>query len=76
MVQGIFDELVDAGQAHGLKLAGYHALNSLRLEKGYRHWDDITDEDNLVEAGLSFTANLDKSGDSSGEKRCWRKRKP
>ena len=27
-----------AGQAFGLKLAGYHALNSLRIEKAYRHW--------------------------------------
>ena len=39
-----------------------HALNSLRLEKGYRHWGhDIAAEDNLMEAGLSFIANPDAS---------------
>ncbi|MCZ6656984.1 MAG: FAD-dependent oxidoreductase [Gammaproteobacteria bacterium] len=41
--------------------AGYHALDSLRIEKAYRHWGhDITDEDTPVEAGLSFTADWNK----------------
>ena len=35
-------------------------MNSLRLEKGYRHWGhDIAAEDNLFEAGLSFVAKPD-----------------
>jgi 4-methylaminobutanoate oxidase (formaldehyde-forming) len=47
--------LVAAGAAHGLKLAGYHALDSLRIEKGYRHWGhDIGMEDTPIEAGLGF----------------------
>ncbi len=44
-----------------IKRAGYHAMDSLRMEKAYRHWGhDISDEDTLLEAGLSFTADWDK----------------
>ncbi len=43
--------------------AGYHALNSLRIEKAYRHWShDITDEDTPLEAGLGFAVKFDKAG--------------
>ena len=43
--------------------AGYHALNSLRIEKAYRHWGhDITDEDTPLEAGLGFAVKFDKPG--------------
>ena len=43
-MQDIYDRIVSTGQAFGLVHAGYHALNSLRLEKAYRHWShDITD---------------------------------
>jgi 4-methylaminobutanoate oxidase (formaldehyde-forming) len=39
-----------------------HALNSLRLEKGFRHWGhDIGAEDNLIQAGLGFAAKPDAS---------------
>jgi glycine cleavage system T protein len=59
----VFDTIVAAGDAFGLKFAGYHALNSLRMEKAYRHWGhDITDEDTPLEAGLGFAVKLDKSG--------------
>ena len=59
----VFDAIVEAGDAFGLRLAGYHALNSLRMEKGYRHWGhDITDEDNPLEAGLGFAVAWDKPG--------------
>ena len=38
-------------------------MNSLRLEKGYRHWGhDITDEETPLEAGLSFVLAWDKPG--------------
>ena len=44
-----------------LKLAGYHALNSLRTEKGYLHWGhDITVEENPYEAGVGFCVNMEK----------------
>ena len=54
-VQNVFDTLAEAGRPHGLRLAGYHALNSLRMEAAYRHWGhDITDEDTPFQAGLGF----------------------
>ncbi|MEM7431536.1 MAG: FAD-dependent oxidoreductase [Pseudomonadota bacterium] len=62
-MQGIYDEIVAVGDEFGLTHAGYHALNSLRMEKGYRHWShDITDEDTPLEAGLGFTVKFDKPG--------------
>ena len=62
-VTGVYDEIVAAGAEFDLAHAGYHALNSLRMEKGYRHWShDITDEDTPLEAGLGFTIRFDKPG--------------
>ena len=62
-VLGVYDEIVAAGDAFGLVHAGYHALNSLRIEKAYRHWShDITDEDTPLEAGLGFAVKFDKAG--------------
>lgn len=59
----VFDTLVEAGSEHGLKLAGYHAMNSLRMEKGYRSWGhDISGKDTPLEAGLGFTVKWDKEG--------------
>ena len=61
--QDIFDKIVAAGSEHGLQLGGMHALNSLRLEKAFRHWGhDITDEDTPLEAGLGFAVKFDKPG--------------
>ncbi|MEY2754977.1 MAG: hypothetical protein RJB65_1335 [Actinomycetota bacterium] len=61
--QNVFDVIVEAGAAYGLRLAGYHALNSLRMEKGYRHWGhDISPDENPIEAGLSFCVAWDKPG--------------
>ena len=60
---GVYDAIAAAGPAFGLKHAGYHALNSLRMEKAYRHWGhDVTDEDTPLEAGLGFAVKLDKPG--------------
>ncbi|MGA0595882.1 GcvT family protein [Enterovirga sp. CN4-39] len=65
--QGVYDRIASAGEAHGLKLAGYHAMNSLRMEKGYRHWGhDITDEDTPLEAGLGFAVAMNKPGEFIG----------
>ncbi|HEY2275158.1 MAG TPA: FAD-dependent oxidoreductase [Steroidobacteraceae bacterium] len=61
--QSVYDVIVDAGAPFGLRLAGYHALNSLRMEKAYRHWGhDISDEDTPLEAGLGFAVAWDKGG--------------
>ena len=58
----LFDTLVEAGAADGLKLAGMHVLDSCRIEKAYRHWGhDLTDEDTPVEAGLTFAVRFDKN---------------
>ncbi|MEK9919374.1 MAG: FAD-dependent oxidoreductase, partial [Luminiphilus sp.] len=62
-MQDIYDRIVTAGADLGLVHAGYHALNSLRMEKAYRHWShDITDEDSPLEAGLDFVIKFDKAG--------------
>ncbi|MEM7534430.1 MAG: FAD-dependent oxidoreductase [Chloroflexota bacterium] len=62
----IYDALVDVGKAFDLKHCGYHAMNSLRLEKAYRHWGhDISDEETPLEAGLGFAVKF-KKGDFLG----------
>ena len=56
----VFAELQQAGAAFDIRNVGLHAVNSLRLEKGFRHWGhDMGSEDNLVQAGLSFAAKPD-----------------
>ncbi len=58
--------LWDAGGEHGLVAAGYRAIDSLRLEKGFRVWGaDITPDEHPFQAGLGFAVKLDK-GDFIG----------
>jgi len=58
---GLWSALWDAGQPHGLVAGGYKAIDSLRLEKGYRVWAaDITPDDTPLEAGLGFCVRDDK----------------
>jgi 4-methylaminobutanoate oxidase (formaldehyde-forming) len=74
-VQGVYDLLMETGPGHGLRLAGYHAMNSLRIEKAYRHWGhDITDEDTPLEAGLGFAVAWDKPGGFIGREALLRQR--
>jgi heterotetrameric sarcosine oxidase gamma subunit len=55
--------LWDAGSPLGLVAAGYRAIDSLRLEKGYRVWAaDLTPETTPDEAGLGFCVKLSKPG--------------
>ncbi len=55
----VYDELVAAGQAFGLRHAGLKALASLRMEKGYRDYGhDIDNTDTVFEAGLGFAVDL------------------
>ncbi len=71
----VYDTLMEAGQADGLKLVGMHAMNSLRIEKAYRHWGhDITDEDTPLEAGLGFAVAFDKAGGFIGRDALLRQR--
>ena len=73
--QSVYDAIVAAGHPFGLRLAGYHALNSLRMEKAYRHWGhDISDEDTPLEAGLGFAIAWDKPGGFVGREALERQR--
>jgi 4-methylaminobutanoate oxidase (formaldehyde-forming) len=63
----VWDTLMAAGQQFGIQPVGYKALESLRLEKGYRYWSaDITPDENPYEAGLGFAVKLKSGGDFIG----------
>lgn len=55
----VYETLRDAGERHGLVQAGYYAIDSLRVEKGYRAWGrELTPDCSPVEAGLVFACKL------------------
>jgi 4-methylaminobutanoate oxidase (formaldehyde-forming) len=57
----VYDTLMEAGAAFGVRNCGYYAVESLRLEKGYRAWGrELTPDYNPYEAGLSFAVKRDK----------------
>ncbi|PSR34132.1 MAG: hypothetical protein C7B46_06970 [Sulfobacillus benefaciens] len=57
----LWNLLYQAGQPYGLVPGGYRAIDSLRLEKGYRVWGaDVTPETTPYEAGLGFCVKLEK----------------
>ncbi|MBG0813831.1 FAD-dependent oxidoreductase [Planomonospora sp. ID82291] len=57
----LWDALLRAGAPYGLRPGGYRAIDSMRLEKGYRVWGlDITPETTPLEAGLGFAVAWDK----------------
>jgi 4-methylaminobutanoate oxidase (formaldehyde-forming) len=57
----LWDTIWEAGRELGLVAGGYKAIDSLRLEKGYRVWgSDVTPEDTPFEAGLGFAVKPDK----------------
>ena len=57
----VHETLWAAGEAHGIANAGYRAIDSCRMEKGYLYWSgDITPDYNPYEAGLGFAVVLDK----------------
>ena len=59
----VYDRLTTAGESLGLRHAGLKALNSLRMEKGYRDYGhDIDNTDSVLEAGLGFAVDLKKPG--------------
>jgi 4-methylaminobutanoate oxidase (formaldehyde-forming) len=63
----VFDALMQAGEPHGIAPVGYRALESLRLEKGYRAWgSDITPNDTPFEAGLGWAVKLGSNLDFVG----------
>jgi 4-methylaminobutanoate oxidase (formaldehyde-forming) len=59
----VWDALIDAGRPHGLEPVGYRALESLRLEKGYRYFGaELTPRETPFEAGMDRFVRLDKGG--------------
>ena len=53
----IWDELLERGAPHGIRVCGYRALDGLRMEKGYRYiGTDLTPSDTPDQAGLAFCA--------------------
>jgi glycine cleavage system T protein len=71
----LYDALLTEGEDHGLRHAGFHAMDSLRLEAGYRHWGhDLTDQDTPLEAGLGFAVSFDKPGGFIGREALARQR--
>ena len=61
-ISKVFDALMQAGKSCSIRPIGYRALESLRLEKGYRAWgSDITPNDTPFEAGLGWAVKLKKN---------------
>ncbi len=65
--RALWAALWEAGAPHGMVAAGYRAIDSLRLEKGYRVWSsDITPDETPYDAGLGFAVALDKEPEFLG----------
>ncbi|MFL7892297.1 MAG: FAD-dependent oxidoreductase [Anaerolineales bacterium] len=57
----LWDTLWEAGKPEGVVAAGYKAIETLRLEKGYRYWSaEISPDYTPLEAGLGFAVDFDK----------------
>ena len=57
----VYNRLMETGKQHGIANAGYRAIESLRLEKGYRAWGaDIGPDHTPLEAGLGWAVKLAK----------------
>ncbi len=70
-----FETIREAGRDLDLKLCGLHMMDSLRIEKGYRHFGhDITEEDHVLEAGLGFAVKIKKPDDFIGRDAVLRKK--
>jgi 4-methylaminobutanoate oxidase (formaldehyde-forming) len=66
LATGVYDSIMEAGADLDIRDGGYYAIESLRLEKGYRAWGrELTPDITPFEAGLGFAVKLDK-GDFIG----------
>lgn len=55
----VYQAVMAAGAKHGIINSGYRAIDSLSIEKGYRHWHaDLRPDDTPLEAGLAFTCKM------------------
>jgi 4-methylaminobutanoate oxidase (formaldehyde-forming) len=58
----LYDALIDAGAAFGLKDAGYYTIDALRIEAGRRAWGaELSPDETPLEAGLGYAVKLDKT---------------
>ncbi|MDG1407411.1 MAG: aminomethyltransferase family protein, partial [Octadecabacter sp.] len=65
---GVYDDLMQVGADHGIRDAGYYALDGLRIEKGYRAWSrELTPDITPLQAGLGFAVDFDKPGGFIGK---------
>ena len=72
----VYKAVLEVGKELGIANAGYRAIDSLSIEKGYRHWHlDVRSEDDPLEAGFAFTCKLKSEIDFLGRKRLEEKRK-
>jgi dimethylglycine dehydrogenase len=64
----VYDAVMAAGEKHGLKPFGMYALNSLRIEKGYRAWKgDLSTDYTMLQGGLGRFVKLDKPQNFPGK---------
>ncbi len=64
----VYKTIMQAGKVHGIQNAGYRAIESLRLEKGYRAWGaDIGPDHTPLEAGLAWAVKLNRAVEFRGK---------
>jgi len=62
LAASVYDALMESGRPHGIANAGYRAIETLRLEKGYRAWGaDIGPDHSPLMAGLSWAVKLNRN---------------
>ena len=77
MAAHVYEALDAAGGDFGLADAGYYAIDSLRVEKGYRAWGrELSPDTNPVEAGLAFAVKLGRASNFAAARRSRRRRPP
>mmetsp|Transcript_58774 Transcript_58774/g.120227 ORF Transcript_58774/g.120227 Transcript_58774/m.120227 type:complete len:913 (+) Transcript_58774:43-2781(+) len=63
----VYEELFRKGKKHHLANAGYRAIDSMSIEKGYKHWhEDVRMDDTPLEAGLGWAVKLKTDVDFCG----------
>jgi 4-methylaminobutanoate oxidase (formaldehyde-forming) len=64
----LYDTLMDRSKDHPITFAGHYAIQSLRLEKGFRAWGaELSPDDHPLEAGLGFAVDWEKPGGFVGQ---------
>ncbi|GIT06682.1 MAG: hypothetical protein CM1200mP30_03120 [Pseudomonadota bacterium] len=65
--ESVYKALMDEGKKYRIANAGYRAIESLRLEKGYREWgSDITSDNTPFEAGLGWAVKINSGTEFTG----------